>query len=172
MTGKARTGSVKAGRIKAKQIITGVKIEGAASDEVLKEAMRLARQFSTGDVTAKESLEADDIVVGFLYLNPDAPAREDFVAELQSLRETVAELQEQPQAPAEVGAAAKSLDEAIGEAQKEEPLGKLVVKRLHDAVEFITDAGKLWEASEKLAPLVARAVSTAVVLYQIAQKLF
>jgi len=117
-----------------------------------------------------------DIVTGVSvrlhYLNPQAPDRESFVAELQSLRATLAELQKQPQAPAEVEAAAKSLDEAIGEAQKKEPLGKLVVRRLHDAVEFIADAGKLLETADRLAPLVGKAISTAVVLYQVAQALF
>jgi hypothetical protein len=176
MAGKKKgTGSVtsKSGKVSARRIITGIEIEGAVGDEVIKAALETMDRLSTGGVSGEKGVEVgEEIVTGFRYLDPQAPDRESFVAELQALRETVAELQGQPQAPAEIEVAANSLDEAIEEAQKEEPLGKLVVKRLHDAVEFITDAGKLWEASDKLAPLVAKAVSTAVVLYQVAQKLF
>lgn len=161
-------------------IVAGILLEGASNDEVIRAALETVSRInigSTGDVTSGGRMEVrGDIVTGVSvrlhYLNPQAPDRESFVAELQSLRATLAELQKQPQAPAEVEAAAKSLDEAIGEAQKKEPLGKLVVRRLHDAVEFIADAGKLLETADRLAPLVGKAISTAVVLYQVAQALF
>jgi hypothetical protein len=173
MTDKPRTGSVTAENIRAGSIITGVDIEGAASDEVLKAALDTMERLSTGDVTASKSLEASgDIVVGFRHFNPQSPEREDFVAELRALRQVLADLQKQPEAASEVEAAASSLDDAIDEAGKKEPLGKLVVNRLRDTLEFITDAGKALEAADKAGPLLLKAIPTAAALYQIAQTLF
>jgi hypothetical protein len=172
MADKPRTGSVRAKNIKARNVVVGVDIEGAASDEVLKAALE-AMGRPTGDVTATETLEvSQDIVVGFRYLNPQAPDREDFVAELGALREMLADLAKGPGAPPEARAAAASLDDAIDEAKKKEPLGKLVVNRLRDTLEFITDASKALQAADKAGPLVLKALPAAAALYQIAQTLF
>ena len=173
MADKPRTGSVTGKNIRARRIITGVEVEGAASDEVLKAALETMDRLSTGDVSATESLEvSEDIVVGFRYLNPQAPERESFVAELGALREMLAELGKQPEAASEIGAAARSLDDAIDEAGKKEPLGRLVVNRLRDTLEFITDAGKALETADKAGALILKALPTAAALYQIAQTLF
>lgn len=173
MTDKPRTGSVTAKNMQARRIIAGVEIEGAASDEVLKAALGAMDRLSTGDVRATETMDVrEDIVTGFRYLNPQSPDREDFVAELQALREMLAELQEGPEAASELEAAAQSLDTAIDEAGKKEPLGKLVVNRLRDTLEFITDASKALEAADKAGSLVLKVLPTAAALYQIAQTLF
>ena len=175
MTNQQGTGNVtsKSGKVTARRIITGMDIEGPTSDEVLNAALETMTRLNTGSVSGTEGVEAsEDIVVGFRYLNPDAPDREAFVAELKALRETLAELKEQSGMAAETEAAAHSLDDAIAEAEKPEPLGKLVKKRLSDTLEFITDAGKVLEAADRAAPLVAKAVATAAVLYQVAQALF
>ncbi len=173
MTDKPRTGSVTAKNIRARRIIAGVEIEGAASDEVLKAALEAMDRLSTGDVRAAETMDVSEgIVTGFRYLNPQSPDREAFVAELQALREVLADLQKQPEAASEIEAAAQSLDTAIEEAGKKEPLGKLVVKRLHDTLEFITDASKALEAADKAGSLILKALPAAAALYQIAQTLF
>jgi hypothetical protein len=173
MTDQSRTGGVTAkGKVSARRIITGVEIEGAASDAVLKAALEMMDRLSTGGVSGAQVEASQDIVTGFRYLNPQKPERAAFVAELKELRGMLAELHRQPGAPAEAEAAARSLDDAIAEAEKKEPLGKLVVKRLHDTLEFITDAGKVWEAADKAGPLIAKTLPTAVALYQIAQALF
>jgi hypothetical protein len=145
MSDKPGTGSVisRSGKVTARRIITGAEIEGAASDEVLKAALEVMDHLHTGGVSGAEGVEvSEDIVTGFRHLNPQAPDRESFVAELKALRDVLAELQKQPEAAADAEAAAKSLDDAIAEAQKKEPLRKLVVNRLRDTLEFITDAGK------------------------------
>lgn len=175
MTGKPRTGSVtsRSGKVTARRVITGIEIEGAASDEILKAALEVMDRLHSGGVSGAQGVEvSEDIVTGFRYLNPQAPDRESFVAELKALRDVLAELQKQPEAAAEVEVAARSLDDAIAEAQKKEPLRKLVVNRLRDTVEFITDAGKALEAADKAGPLIVKAIPTAVVLFQLAQKLF
>jgi hypothetical protein len=165
--------SAGSGKVSARRIITGVEIEGAAGDDVLKAALELLGDLSSGDVSGAQGVEAsEDIVTGFRYLNPQAPDREAFVAELQVLRSLLDDLQKQPEAAAEAEAAARSLDDAMAEAQKKEALGKLVVKRLRDSVEFITDAGKALEAADKAGPLIAKAIPTAVALYQVAKTLF
>ncbi len=159
--------------IRARRIIAGIEIEGAASDEVLKAALEAMDRLSTGDVRAAETMDvSEDIVTGFRYLNPQSPDREAFVAELQALREVLADLQSEPEAASEVEAAAQSLDTAIAEAGKKEPLGKLVVNRLRDTLEFITDASKALEAADKAGSLILKVLPTAAALYQIAQTLF
>ncbi len=130
-------------------------------------------RLSTGDVRAAETMDvSEDIVTGFRYLNPQSPDREAFVAELQALREVLADLRKQPEAASEIEAAAQSLDTAIAEAGKKEPLGKLVVNRLRDTLEFITDASKALEAADKAGSLILKVLPTAAALYQIAQTLF
>ncbi len=175
MTPQPRSGSVtsKSGKVTARRIITGVEIEGAASDEVLKAALEMMDRLSSGGVSGAGGVEAgEDIVTGFRYLNPQAPSREAFVAELKALQASVAELRRQPEAAADAEMAGRSLDDAIVEAEKKERLGQLVVRRLRDTVEFITNAGKALEAADKAGPLLLKAVPTAVALFHIAQTLF
>lgn len=175
MTPKTRTGSVssKSGKVRARRIITGIEIEGADSNDVVKAALEVMDHLWTGDVSGAQGVEAgEEIVTGFRYLRPQAPDREAFVAELQSLKETLAQWQKQVKAPAVVEAATRSIDEALAEAKKKEPLGKLIVKRLRDSVEFITEAGKALDAADKAGAVIAKVLPIAVALYQAAQKLF
>ena len=66
-------GDVKAKNIKvAGKIVTGIDIEGFASDAVLKAALETAQHLQ-GSVIAKETLEAGEIIVGLRYLNPQEP---------------------------------------------------------------------------------------------------
>jgi hypothetical protein len=103
----------------------------------------MSDKLGTGNVISRSGkVTARRIITGFRHLNPQAPDREGFVAELKALRDVLAELQKQPEAAADAQAAASSLDDAIAEAQKKEPLRKLGVNRLRNTVEFITDAGK------------------------------
>jgi hypothetical protein len=83
MTDKPRTGSVisRSGKVTARRIITGVEIEGAASDAVLKAALEVMDRLHTGGVSGAQGVEvSEDIVTGFRHLNPQAPDRESFVA--------------------------------------------------------------------------------------------
>ena len=177
MAQKARTGKVNVNG-KARDIVTGLKIHGLTDDAVVQDALKMMQRFDTGDVTVERRGEASgDIVTGIrvdlhVLVDLQAGGHEAFLAELKALRETLAELQKQPAAAAQAEAAAKSLDDAIGEAQKKEPLGKLVVERLHDTLEFVTDAWKVLEAADKVGPLIAKALLTAAALYQAARTLF
>lgn len=168
---KRQTGSVTGKSIKARDIVTGIKAEGTLDSAVLQDALQFLQHFDTGDVKAEEDLEASDVITG-IALKGESLDQEALLAEMKSLREAVAELQKQPEAAAEAKAAGESLDRAIAEAEEEEPLGKMVLNRLRDTVEFLTDAGKLLEAADKAGPLVAKALGTAAMLYQVAGKLF
>ena len=177
MTDQPRTGGVvsKSGKVKARSIIVGLDILGAVDDDVVKSALETMQHLQPGVVSGEKGVEAsEDIVVGIRmrYLNPDAPTTEDLIAEMKALREDLSTAQSQAQDNPDVQAAAESLDSALAEAEKPQPLGKLIKKRLSDTVEFITDAGKALEAADKAAPLIAKAVGTAAVLYQAAQLLF
>jgi hypothetical protein len=165
-------GDVRARNIKVRgKIVTGVDIEGAASDAVLKAALKTAQQLQ-GSVVAEESLEAGEIITGLRYLNPKSPDLESFKKELQALQEQLADLATQADMPAEVGAAAESVGKVMAETQKEQPMARRVLNRLRESLEFMTDAGKALEAAGKAGPLIAQAIGTATVLYQAAQILF
>lgn len=175
MTQEPQTGSVTsaAGKVVATgKIITGIDIEGAASDAVLQSALEAMQRWRTGGVSGYQGVEAQQIITGFRYLNPQTPDRSSFLAELQALRQALAGLAAQPDSPAEAQAAVEALDQAAAESQKEQPLAKKIINRLREAVEFITDAGKALEAAGKAGPLIIQALTIAAGLYQAAQKLF
>lgn len=135
MSNQPKTGDVssESGKVSARNIITGIDIQGAADDEVLKSALEAMQYLQTGSVKGAKGVEAqEDIVTGFRYLNPEAPTRESFIAELKALREDLATLAAAPDAPAEVAAAVESLDETVIEAQKEKPLTKRIINRLRE----------------------------------------
>lgn len=174
MTQQPKTGSVTSkGKITVTgKIVTGIDIEGAASDPVLKAALETMQQLNTGSVSAEQGIEAGEIITGFRYFNPAAPDRESFVAELKALREELAGLANDPEAPLEAGDAVESLDDTIAEAEKEQPVTKRLLNRLRESIEFLGEAGKLLDAASKAGPLLAQAIGTATVLYQAAQTLF
>jgi nucleotide-binding universal stress UspA family protein len=175
MTNKGRTGSVtsKKGKVTARRIVTGIDIEGAASDEVLQTALEAMDHLQTGGVSGAEGVEvSEEIVTGFRHLNPQAPDRQQFLAELQQLRQDLAAVAREPDVPREAAAAVEALDGALVEAKKEQPLVKVIVNRLRDTVEFISDAGKALDAAHKAGPLILKAIPVAMGLYQVAQALF
>lgn len=175
MTQQGKTGGVtsKSGKIKVEgKIVTGIDIEGATSDSVLKAALETMQQLQTGSVSAAGDIEAGEIVTGLRYLNPQAPDRKNFVAELKALRAELAGLAADPDTPQEAQAAVQSLDETIAEAEKEKPLAKRVINRLRESIEFVSDAGKALDSASKAGPLIVKAIGTATVLYQAAQVLF
>jgi hypothetical protein len=165
-------GDVKAKNIEVSgKIVTGVDIEGAVSDAVLKAALDTAQRLQ-GSVTAEEKLKAGEIITGLRYFNPQKPDRESFVKDLKVLREQLAGLTADPNTPAIVDRAVKALDEAVAETGEKEPLASRIRNRLQETLEFITNAGKALDAASKAGPLIAQAIGTATVLYQAAQVLF
>jgi hypothetical protein len=174
MSEQGKTGSVSAkGNIKAGNIITGIDLQGDASDAVVKAALETMQKLRAGDVRAGGNIElSGDIVAGLRFLNPQAPDRDSFLAELKALRAELAGLAAEPDTPAEVSGAAETLAETMAEAEKEQPLARKISGGLRTAVELLTDAGKVWDATSKAGPLLLKAIGTATVLYQAAQVLF
>jgi hypothetical protein len=175
MTHQPKTGSVtsKSGKVTVRgKIVTGIDLEGAAGDEVLQTALETMQRLHTGSVSGAEGVEAGEIITGLRYFNPETPDRESFVAELKALRQELAGLAAEPEAPEEAQAAVESLADTIAEAEKEKPLARRVVNRLRESIEFIGEAGKVLDSASKAGPLIAKAIATATVLYQAAQLLF
>jgi ribonuclease HI len=174
MTTPFGTGSVRSsrGKVKARDITTGINIQAPASDAVLKAALEALQYLRTGRVEGARDVEArGEIVTGLRYLNPQAPDRAALVKELQALRMTLVELQQQLAGNQPLQEAAQAAAEAQAEAEKPQPAPKRLLNRLGELVEFLSSAGKALEAAHQTAPLVAEAVGTAAMLYQIAQKL-
>lgn len=175
MSDQPQSGSVtsKSGHIKVTgKIVTGINIEGAASDDVLKAAVEAMKSLNTGQVSAALGIEAGEIVTGLQYLNPQAPTREDFAKDAKALRAELAALTAQPDTPAAAKHAVESLDEVIAETEKEQPVTRRVINRLRETLEFITDAGKALDTAHKAAPLITKAIGTATILYTAAAALF
>ena len=175
MTEQSQTGSVTStsGKVTVRgKIVTGIDIEGAVGDEVLKAALETMQRLHTGSVSGAEGVEAGEIITGLRYFNPETPDRESFVAELKALRAELTGLVADPETPEAAKAAVESLDDTIAEAEKEKPLAKRVVNRLRETIEFIGDAGKMLDSASKAGLLIAKAIGTATVLYQAAQVLF
>jgi nucleotide-binding universal stress UspA family protein len=175
MSKQSKTGSVtsKSGKVVVQgKIVTGIDIEGAVSDAVLKAALETMQHLNTGGVSGATGVEAGEIVTGLRFFNPEKPDRDSFVAELKALRQQLADLGADPDTPVEVSNAVESLDEVVDETQKEQPVTRRVINRLRETIEFITDAGKVLDAASKAGPLIAQAIGTATVLYQAAQGLF
>ena len=173
MAQRKKTGDVisEEGDINTGDIVTGLKATGDLSDSVLHDALQVVEHLNTGTVQAKGDIEAVRIITGVVVERKITDV-DELLAEMKALRETLAELQKEPEVSSEVEAAVKSLDDAITEAEKEKPLGRMVLNRLRDTVEFMADAGKLLETAPKAGPLVAQAINTAVMLYQLAGTLF
>lgn len=173
MAQRKKTGDIisEEGDINAGDIVTGLKATGDLSDSVLQDALEVMEHLNTGKVQAKGDIEAERIITG-VVVESKITNVEELLAVMKALRETLAELRKEPEASAEVEAAGRSLDEAITEAEKEKPLGRMVLNRLRDTVEFMADAGKLLETADKAGPLIAQAITTAVMLYQLAGTLF
>ena len=174
MTDQPQTGRVSAkGNIKARNIVVGIDLQGAVGDEVIKAALGVMQRLRTGDVHAGGDIELiGEIITGLRYLNPQAPDRDSFMAELRALRDELAGLAGEADAPDEVSNAIESLDETLAETQKEKPLAKRVINRLRESLEFISNAGKALDAASKTGPLIVKAIGTATVLYRAAQVLF
>ena len=161
-------GKIKAKNIKARHIVTGIKIDGAVSDETLQTALKLLESNTFGDIIVEENIEASgDVVSGFQYTNAA-----QFNAGLTRLRENLQTLTQQPDVPAEARDALDSLDDAIAEAKRPEPRRTRLINRLKETLEYITTAGKALDAAKKAGPIIAQAVATAAALYQAAQTLF
>ena len=164
------SGQIRAKTIKARDIIAGVKLEGALSDETIRAALETLDHLNSGDVIAKETLEVSgEIITGFRYLNPHAPDKTQFLAELADLRRDLAAITQLEESPPEAADALESLEEAIDEAQSEKPRSRRIVSRLRETVGFISDAGKALDAAGKAGPLILKAIPVATGLYHIAQ---
>jgi hypothetical protein len=178
MAKQGKTGSVtsKSGKVIIRgEAVTGIKLQGAVSDETLQTALKTLQQLQSGGVSGAKGVEIKgDFISGlqFSHLDPEHPTPEDFLAELKLLRQQVAALASGPDAPTEAQEAVKSLDETITEAEKEKPQARRVIGRLREAMDFMADTSQVLEAAGKAGPLIAQVLGTATVLYQVAQTLF
>lgn len=175
MSDQPQTGGVysKSGKVTARNIITGIDLQGDVDDSVVKAAVETMQSLRTGSVSGAQGVEVSgDIVTGLRYLKPEAATREDFVKELEALRQELAPLAAAPDTPRELTAAVESIDTALAETQKKEPLPKQIINGLRDTVEFITDAGKALDAADKAGPLIVKAIGIATMLYRAAPLLF
>lgn len=167
------TGSVssRAGKVTARNIITGIDLSGVESDAVVVKALESMEKLRTGSVWGEKGVEASgDIVTGFRILNPEQPTQAAFIQELESLRDELAKLGQD--VPAEATKALKSVEETLGEAQADEPRGPRIRLYLQEAIEFIGKAADTLSKAHAAAPLIYKAGAVLAGLLAVASKLF
>ena len=175
MTDQPKTGSVtsKSGKITVRgKIVTGIDLDGAVDDETLKLALESLQRLNTGKVSGDQGVEAEEIVTGLRYLNPQAPTRQAFAEEVKTLQQDLQTLAAGPAASVEIEAAVETLAGVQAEVQKEKPLPRRIVYRLRETIALLADAGQVLDAASNATPLLIKATATATLLYQAAQTLF
>ena len=96
------------------------------------------------------------------------------MAELKALRDELDQAIAASEIPSETKAkyARRALDEAAEMAGEKEPLKDILIGRIKEFLSIATQASKAFEAIDKVAPLIAKTVPTALALIQLAGRLF
>jgi hypothetical protein len=150
---RLRTGSIKAGKIQADNVVTGIQIQGgdAAIARACLDATQALQQ--TGSIEAVQDLIAKNVVTGVQYIGQDSPTPdvEQFQRELAALRE---QLQQAIQAreiaePYEAEDAQKAVDRAIEQTRTDKPVAERISAQLDKASTIITQAATAAEAAGK-----------------------
>ncbi len=168
-----------AGSVKARQIKGNVYTGLIASDPaVVSQALSTMSGFQGGAVEVSGTIEGDVYTGLTVRVSDPEAAQVEFLAELRALNERLAMVRADEAAPAEVKAAADAVDAAATEAEKPEPLAKVIGNRLREAVELLTDtqkamdaAGTVLDSAGKVAQQVAQALPQAIALYEVARVL-
>jgi hypothetical protein len=165
-------GSIRAGRIEAENIVSGIQMQGGDA-QTASALIQLAQSIRQGEITAEE-IKARNLVSGLQYIADPTQARvEDLRRELSAVRaqleQTIA-LQEFSD-PDDAEDAAQSLTVAETELEKPQPNGNRVLRKLDEFSQIITRTAETADAAGKLGALVIRLAPVAATLWQIAQRI-
>jgi organic radical activating enzyme len=173
MTEAQEPGGIRAKRIQADNVVSGVQLQGGDPAQAAA-LIQLAQAIKRGDITA-DDITARTVVSGLQYIADAATAStEDLRKELAAfgtrLDQAIA-TQELPN-PDDAQDAKESLGAAETELAKPEPSGQRVVRKLDEVSTIVTKSAEIVQASGKIGALVVQLAPEAFVLWQVAQRLF
>lgn len=172
-TGGTEPGGIRARRIEAENVVSGIQIQGGDAQTV-STLVQLAQAIQRGEISAEE-IKARNLVSGLQYIADPAQATlEDLHRELLALRSQLdqAVAAQEFSDPADADDAQESLAAAETELAKPQTNGNRVLRKLDEFSQIITRTAETADAAGKLGALVIRLAPVAAVLWQIAQRIF
>lgn len=171
--GQPQVGGIRAGRIEAENVVSGVQqIGGGLADAA--GAVALAEALRQGSISAG-SIQARNVVAGFQYIADPTQATAD------QLRQEVAALRQQLAAAVTAGEIAQTADvedaqDALDTAEQalaeETPQGGRIVRKLREAADILAEGARTAEAARQAGQALLKLAPAAAALYQIANQLF
>jgi hypothetical protein len=169
-TDSGELGGIRAKRIEAENVVSGVQIQGANTQSATS-LVQLAQAIRRGDIQADE-IKTHNVVSGLQYIaDPTQVSVEDFRRELTALQECLEQAiaaQEIPD-PVDAADAKESLTTAEAELAKPQPSGSRVVRKLDEVCQILTHSAQAAESAGKIGALVIKLAPVAATLWQVAQ---
>lgn len=172
-TDNQQPGSIRARRIQAENVVSGVQIQGGDPQQAVA-LVNLAQAIRRGEISADE-ICAHNLVSGLQYITDPAQASaEDLRKELVALRTKVDATIAAQEIPDEADAQdiKESLDAAEHELAKAQPNGQRVLRKLDEANTILTRSAEMAQSAGKIGAFVIQLAPVAATLWQVAQKLF
>jgi hypothetical protein len=166
-------GGIRANRIQADHIVSGVQIQGGDPQQAAA-LIQLAQAIRRGEITADEII-ARNVVVGLQYISdPTQATSEDLRYELIALRERLEQAIDAHEFadPADAEDVKAGLAAAENELSNPQPSGSRVIRILDEANTILTKSAQAAEAAGKLGALVIKLAPAAAIVWQIAQRIF
>lgn len=165
-------GSIRAKRIKAENIVSGIQLQGSDS-QTASTLIQLAQSIQRGDISADE-IEAHHLVSGLQYIaDPTQASVENLRRELAALHMKLEQAIAAQEIPDVVDAedAQESLKSAEDELAKPQPHGNRVLRKLDELSQIITRSAETAEAAGKLGSRVIQLAPLVATIWKIAHKL-
>lgn len=170
-SGNVQSGGIRIGKIDAKDVTVGARIEG----DVPADMTALAKAAIAGNITVEEILNADVVTVGLNYVkDPQRPTVTELQQEIEALKSQV-EVAATTGALPDRGAAEDvviDLDRADIELAKPEPDGTRVVHRLKGVVEVLSRVNEASDSVQGIAGGIGKLLPYAIALLATARRLF
>ncbi|SRR6266566_4537486 len=169
-TNRNEHGSIRAERIEAENVISGVQIQGGDTQSAA--LVNLAHAIQRGDISAEE-IKAYNLVSGLQYISDSTQVNiEDLRRELVSFRMQLEQAIAAREIPdmTDSNDARSSLVTVESELAKPEPNINRVVRKLDELSQIVTRSAETAEAAGKLGALVIRLAPVVAALWQVAQR--
>ena len=173
MTEAQEPGSIRAKRIQADNVVSGVQFQGGDPTQAAA-LVQLAQAIKRGEITA-DDITAGNVVSGLQYIaDPATASTEDLRKELSAFQTKLdqAIAAQELSTPDDAQDAKDSLRAAEAELTKPQPSGQRVLRKLDEVSTIVTRSAEIAQASGKIGAYVVQLAPVAAVLWQVAQRLF
>ena len=166
-------GGIKAKRIQADHVVSGVQIQGGDAQQAAA-LIQLAQAIRRGEITADEII-AQSVVTGLQYISDPAQATaDDLRCELATLRTQLEQAINAHEFADQTDAedAKESLAIAETELSKPQPGGNRIIRKLDEANSIITKSAETAEQAGKIGAVLMKLAPAVAILWQVAQRIF